>query len=380
MTVRVSKPEFNLREKITELDKPTGLKGLDLMRSDTTQDARTFTSSGRKNLVVNGQFDIWQRATDSGSNTNDGYLTADRWFHASSGATKQVTRQSFSPGQTDVPDNPKYYLRYAVTTGNNNVALRQRIEGVENVQGEMTLSFWVKGSNPGGGVFNLTFRQNFGSGGSASSVVDQGITNYSVTNYWTKKIFTFTPLSISGKTIGTTEGTSYYEIELFRQPAGDTTTTAFTVDFANVQLERGGNATEFDERSFGEELALCQRYAYRLGGLSKAYQVVGNGFIGQNGGTKCAKVLVDLPTTMRTNPSVSVIGTDSFWAHTGAAFSDMACTLTSNTGGTWTSASSGNQIWLDFGRSSGGSPDNGTACVVYTQATNQGEVMFDAEL
>ena len=62
MTVRVSKPEFNLREKITELDKPTGLKGLDLMRSDTTQDARTFTSSGRKNLVINGQFDIWQRA------------------------------------------------------------------------------------------------------------------------------------------------------------------------------------------------------------------------------------------------------------------------------------------------------------------------------
>ena len=39
MTVRVSKPEFNLREKITELDKPTGLKGSELMTSDTAQDA-----------------------------------------------------------------------------------------------------------------------------------------------------------------------------------------------------------------------------------------------------------------------------------------------------------------------------------------------------
>ena len=44
----------------------------------------------RKNLIINGGFDIWQRATDSGSNTTDGYLSADRWKHASSGATKDL--------------------------------------------------------------------------------------------------------------------------------------------------------------------------------------------------------------------------------------------------------------------------------------------------
>ena len=70
MTVRITKPEFNLREKISELDKPTGVKGLDLMRSDTTQDARSFISVGRRNLLINGQFDIWQRGTDSGSKTS----------------------------------------------------------------------------------------------------------------------------------------------------------------------------------------------------------------------------------------------------------------------------------------------------------------------
>ena len=99
------------------------------------------TPYSHRNLIINGQFLVWQRATDSGSNTTDGYLTCDRWYHASSGATKQVTRQTFSPGQTDVPDNPFYYLRYAVTTGNNNVALRQRVEDVTRCQGEMTLSF-----------------------------------------------------------------------------------------------------------------------------------------------------------------------------------------------------------------------------------------------
>ena len=39
MTVRVSKPEFNLREKISELDKPTGVKGNELMSSETSQEA-----------------------------------------------------------------------------------------------------------------------------------------------------------------------------------------------------------------------------------------------------------------------------------------------------------------------------------------------------
>ena len=53
MTVRVTKPEFNLREKISELDKPTGLKGSELMRSETIQDARNVIGAGRKNLIIN---------------------------------------------------------------------------------------------------------------------------------------------------------------------------------------------------------------------------------------------------------------------------------------------------------------------------------------
>ena len=275
------------------------------MASDGTCTAKLTSVGGaplsHRNLIINGQFMIWQKATDSGSNTTDGYLSCDRWYHASSGATKQVTRQAFTPGQTDVPDNPKYYLRYAVTTGNNNVALRQRIEDVTRVQGEMTFSFWVKGSNPGGGNFNLTFRQNFGAGGSASNVVDQGIADYTVSNTWTKKTFTFTPNSISGKTIGTTETTSYYEIELFRQPAGDTSTAAFTVDFANIQLERGSVSTSFEQRSYGDELASCHRYYYiikegaslGMGAHKTSSQMIGN---------------LELPQVMRVTPTATATG------------------------------------------------------------------------
>ena len=80
---------------------------------------------------------------------------------------------------------------------------------------------------------------------------------------------------------------------------------------------------------------------------------------------------------MRTNPSVSVIGnTQGFWVHTGAAFSDMSAELT----GPWNAASNYDSVWLDFGRTGGGSPDNGTACVVYSQSSNAAEMLFQAEI
>jgi len=263
MTVRVSKPEFNLREKLSELDKPTGVKGLDLMRSDTTQDARSFISADRRNLLINGQFDVWQRTTDSGSTTSSGYMSSDRWKSNASGGTYQITRQEFALDQTEVPDNPRYYLRFAVTTGANNISLGQRIEGVENVQGEVTLSFWAKGTNPPNGYFDKIDRQDFGTGGnSVSSVVDTGYGTFRVTPNWQKFTFTFTPPSISGKTLGTTHS-GFYECQIFRQPAADNGTGAYTIDIANVQLEVGKNATEFQKRPIGEEVALCRRYFYK---------------------------------------------------------------------------------------------------------------------
>ena len=304
MTVRITKPEFNLREKITELDKPTGLKGNELMRSDTTQDARSFISAGRRNLLINGQFDVWQRATDSGSTTTSGYVSSDRWKSNASGGTYQITRQTFTPSQTEVPDNPRYYLRFAVTTGNNNISLGQRVEGVENVQGEVTLSFWAKGTNPANGYFDILNRQDFGSGGSVSSVVDTGHGNFRVTPNWQKFTFTFTPPSISGKTLGTTH-TGFYECQIFRQPAGDNGTSAFTIDIANVQFERGRNATEFEKRPIGEELQSCMRYFYKWSS-SVAYS---NFDIGYATAASNVEVVYQLPVIMRANPNLTTSGT-----------------------------------------------------------------------
>ena len=410
MAVRVSKSKFNLREKITELDKPTGIKGNELMRSDTAQDARDLISAGRKNKFINGAMTISQRGTSFDIDTGSAF-TLDRYRVVESGS---ITFQSTTTQSTDAPDGFRNSLKISPDTtdtsfsDSENAMVQQSIEGL-NCQDfafgtssakKLTISFYAKsGSQNSGHQYTLQIRKYDDSNN--RNMVNRA---FIVTSSWQRYTMTFdgdtsenirndtaTGIQVlwqlaagpndthgASTTFSRTINSSQYSGVTGQSNFLDNTSNEFYL--TGCQLEVGGNATEFEHRSHAEELALCQRYGYRLGGLSKTYQVVGNGFIGLNASTICAKVLVHLPTTMRTNPSVSVIGTDSFIGHTGAAFSDMSCTLTSNQGGVWNDASSGNQVWLDFGKASGGSPTNGTACVVYTAATNQGEVFFNAEM
>ena len=76
MTVRANKPAFNIREKLKELTQSIGLKGRELMRAATVQDARDLVSAGRKNLLINGAMQVAQRGT---SGTGSGYTSVDRF-------------------------------------------------------------------------------------------------------------------------------------------------------------------------------------------------------------------------------------------------------------------------------------------------------------
>ena len=67
----------------------------------------------RKNHIINGDFDIWQRDT---AQTSNGYGSADRWFFYSLGSTQSVSQQAFTVGQTDVPNNPTFYCRNVVSS------------------------------------------------------------------------------------------------------------------------------------------------------------------------------------------------------------------------------------------------------------------------
>ena len=256
MTVRANKPALNIREKLKELERPIGLKGSELMRVETVQEARDLVGAGRKNLIINGAMEVAQRATSlTGRSDSATVLTVDRFHHHGSGATYNTSQQTVTNGgMPGLPIKFKNYLKFDVTTGANNCGVWQTIEDVRTVQGLHTYSFYARGSNPSSGHYELDFRQYFGSGGSLTTELT--FDNIVLSSDWQRYTFTFTPASLSGKTIGSD---NYFRIFL-RQPNDDNTTNAYGYEITGIQLEAGGNATEFEHRPYYEELALCQRY------------------------------------------------------------------------------------------------------------------------
>jgi len=208
-----------------------------------------------KNLIINGGFNVWQRGT-SFSDVNNVY-TADRMYVVAGGGTTgdNVTRQSFTAGQTDVPGEPTYYFRFTAGSTSSNKVVHHRIEDVRTGAGQtVTLSFWGKASTAHSSTIELG--QNFGSGG--SSQVVPSAQSYSLTTSWQKFTFNIVLPSISGKTIGTS---SYLYIAFIRSlPASNV-----DIDIAQMKLEIGSVATPFEHRSYGEELSLCQRYYEKFG-------------------------------------------------------------------------------------------------------------------
>ena len=229
-----------------------------------TQDV--LDKHGRKNAIINGDFDIWQRGT---SQTSSGYGSDDRWFNPNTGSTKVNSQQTFTFGQTDVPNNPTHFSRTVVTSvvgTTNHVIKAQRIEGVETFSGEtVTLSFWAKADS----AKNIAteFLQRFGTGGTPSAILTGfGVTTHSLTTSWQKfKITTQLP-SIAGKTLGS-DGNDALQMQFWFESGSnyDARTNSLgqqsgTFDIAQVQLEEGTVATDFESRTIGEELSLCQRY------------------------------------------------------------------------------------------------------------------------
>lgn len=271
-----------------------------------------------KNYLINGNFDIWQRGT---SQTTTGYGSDDRWKNSQVGSTKTASRQSFTVGQTDVPNNPTYYARTVVTSvagASNFVAKIQPIEDVTKLSGEtVTLSFWAKADASKN--IAIEFRQWFGSGGS-SSVSGIGSQKIALTTSWAKQEVTVSIPSISGKTIGTDSSLQLY-IWFEAGSTYDSRTDSLgqqsgTFDISQIKLEKGSTATDFIPKSYGEEFIDCKRY-YRL------YKATGSGQRLFNGisvlATRCDFPISDILNSMRTDlPTITysdlniIVGTASY--------------------------------------------------------------------
>jgi hypothetical protein len=231
-----------------------GANGETLVADSSTSTGLRYQSNyaAGKNVIINGDFNIWQRGT---SFTASGYA-ADRFTFLRQNTTT-VSRQTFTPGTAPVAGyEGVYFFRLARTTSTTSDYLSQKIENVQTFAGQtITLSFWAK-ADASSTVTSVYFEQNFGSGGSGS--VATGGNSPALTTSWTRFSYTYSIASISGKTIGTSSSLDL--VFNFGSAMGNR-----TIDIWGVQVEAGSVATAFQTATgtIQGELAACQRYYYR---------------------------------------------------------------------------------------------------------------------
>jgi hypothetical protein len=268
-----------------------------------------FGQSG-KNKIINGDFAINQR---NFSSVTSSQYTFDRWNFVPNDGTVTCSVQQFTAGAAPVAGyEGKQYARLVTasqTAAGAYTIFEQRIENVRTFAGQtMTMSFWAKAAT-GTPKVALEITQNFGSGGSPSSVARVYGGQVTLSTSWARYSITYAIPSISGKTVGTTDNTSALVLSLwtsagtdFNARTGSIGIQNNTVEFWGVQAEYGSKATPFQTASGGSpqaELAMCQRYYVRfdndsvnaIHGIGLAYDTTNTYFSNQ------------LPVTMRTRPS-----------------------------------------------------------------------------
>ena len=295
---------------------------------------------GRRNIVINGAMQVAQRAT-SFSNVSNADYTLDRFKSGSSG-TELVYNIDQS---TDTPNG--FGNSYKVTIGTaestlssgDNLTIQTHFEG-QDLQSikkgtsdaeKVTVSFFVKSSVASTYSLELFDRDN-------TRVHGQKYTINSA-NTWEKKSITFDAdttgtfdddnaksldltfwLDAGSEYTSGTQSTTWQSntaSERVEQATGFMTTASATFFITGIQLEVGSQATPFEHRSFGEELALCQRYFYaHADGTRGDYEHVGSGTYYNSTNIYFT---VFPPTAMRATPTLeSTTGTNYYTAYRNA--------------------------------------------------------------
>ena len=279
MTVRISKPEFNLREKLSELDLPVGNHGSQLMKSSSPEESFFLTQAGRKNHIINGSCIIWQRANASIVQTDFDNYGCDRFWFAN-GAT-QVDRS------TDTPDKEGFVYSMKVTSNGTGSSLGQPIELSQGSYSQFkpgqryTMSVWAKTDSVESN--NLTFvayyrNEKF----SNTDQVDWQPSNNAFAGQMTRNWKRFSCSFIAP------------EVAANNKMLALEFSFSATAYFTGFQFEEG-DLTPFEFRTKAEELAACQRYFQIHSGGS--YGALG--LIGRKSGSDNVEFNFILPHPLR---------------------------------------------------------------------------------
>ena len=245
----------------------------------------TAARAGRKNLIINGDNRISQRGTYTSALVfvHNSYLL-DRWIAGKSGGSIDGTITHSSDTVNGAVCETQKYI---VTTGyaGSWIGGRQILEFPETFIGRtLTVSAWVKSNSDDARI--LLWDVNSGTN---TAIATQAHTGGGAWEY----------LSSTGTVMAGTTGLTLYMATLTEAAGTVTTSTGDYIEFTNVQIELGSVATDFEHRSYGEELALCMRYYQRFGGAS--YIGLASGV---QGSTTTSKFTFVHPVQMRTAPSV----------------------------------------------------------------------------
>lgn len=247
---------------------------------------------GRRNLIINGAMQVWQRGTGAITSVTNGFVGVDRF---KLGFTNTFSSQQQSLTSSETPYNLGFrkYMRLtntsAVNTGGELVQMYTNLEG-QDIAGSgwdytssssyLTLTFWARCSLAG--TYYVRFQTQPSSGTNRQYSVPFTLS----ADTWTK-ITTKVPGNSSLEIDDDIEsrfsvfiiphyGTNYSDPTANDEEwrlYPDTTalvgtdfsqnfknTNNATFDLTGIQLEVGEIATPFEHRSYGEELSLCSRY------------------------------------------------------------------------------------------------------------------------
>ena len=199
--------------------------------------------SGFKNYIINGGFDIWQRG---GSFTGGNKYTADRFKLQSNSTTDTHTR-------VDLGGN-NYAVRVTRGSDGSYNNLFQIIENGKNrlLGKTVTVSCKARASK------NVNLAISVYDTNNGNEILNRLTSSVGITTEWTRVSVTFTIDSTPNLTYPNLRVSTFDEISSLLK--GD------WVEVTGVQLEEGSVATPFENRPYGLELSLCQRY-YEKSGL-----------------------------------------------------------------------------------------------------------------
>ena len=294
-------------------------------------------SSVMRNRIINGAMVIDQRNAGASVTANNGVFGVDRFGFSMVASSKGTSQQSSVAPSGFI--NSLLFTSSAATSVSSTdfYSLYQRIEGLNTADlawgtadaKTVTLSFWVRSSLTGifgGAITNSAFNRSYPFTYTINSAntfeyktitIAGDTTGTWLTNNGIGMLVQF-GLGVGSTLSGTAGAWSASGLISATGATSVVGTSGATFYITGVQLERGTQATSFEYRQYGTELALCQRY---LPKFSDNY-----GGQGQCAAATQAYIIFKFPVTTRTAATGIVTSGGTGQTITNSAMGNVALT------------------------------------------------------